>query len=58
MRYLVFENITCKTEIIVIDMVELILKLKSMRILSERESSVKRDRVFSSKISELTLVDG
>ena len=38
--------------------VELVPTFKSVRILSERESRLKRGRVFASKIGQLTLTEG
>ena len=46
-----------KTKIIVIDTVAFALMLKSMRILSEKELRTQMDRVFPSKINELTLIE-
>ena len=41
-----------------IDTMELAPTFKSVKILSKRESSVKRSRVFASKISELIFERG
>ena len=38
--------------------VELVPTFKSVRILSERESRLKRDKFSASKMGELTLVEG
>ena len=52
------ENNTCKTKTTVINTMELASTLKSIKILNERVSKVNRDRISSSKIGELTLVEG
>ena len=38
-------------------MVELVPILKSVRILNEKESRLKRSRIFASKMGELTLAE-
>ena len=55
-RWLCFWKDTCKTE--TTTTVELALTFKSVRILSERELRLKRDKFSASKMGELTLVEG
>ena len=54
-RWFSFQNDACKTEITVVDIVELAPTLKLVKILSENELRTQMNRVFSSRISELTL---
>ena len=54
-RWLGFWKDTCKIETIIVDTVKFIPTLKSVRILSEKESRVKRDKVLASESKNLPL---